>query len=303
MPECVEVFWTAQWLNNKLKGKILTGLNIISGRYSHKSVTGIELFNRLKGYELKIESIQSKGKVMWMDLQTESNDQLYMFNRFGLTGEWSLKKNEHARIELVLGNRSIYFSDMRNFGTIEFLNRNALRSSLDRLGDDLLQVEFNVPILKTRLGNWLLNSKGEIVPSRGKKVIVGVMLDQTILGSGIGNYLSAEILYDAKISPYTETSTIYRDNVLLQKLAKSIKYIIKLAFKSKIGGYITDPSLKRFVSKNVSKYTFHSDIKIKDGEYFYFKVYKQKKDPFGYTVKASKIITGRTTYWSPSVQK
>jgi hypothetical protein len=49
---------------------------------------------------------------------------------------------------------------------------------------------------------------------------------------------------------------------------------------------------------------FHNHIKIKNGEKFEFKVYRQKKDPDGNVVEADKTIQKtRSTYYSPKVQK
>jgi len=48
---------------------------------------------------------------------------------------------------------------------------------------------------------------------------------------------------------------------------------------------------------------YHNDVKLKKDDIFEFKVYRQDEDPYGNEVKGDKIITGRTTYWSPIIQK
>ena len=53
-------------------------------------------------------------------------------------------------------------------------------------------------------------------------------MDQTTRGgilSGIGNYLAAEILYAAKLSPKRKLSSL--DDIDIKKLTKAIKIIIK----------------------------------------------------------------------------
>ena len=48
-------------------------------------------------------------------------------------------------------------------------------------------------------------------------------MDQTAIGSGIGNYLSAEILYRAKISPHKTIAQICRNKKISDRLAKAIQ--------------------------------------------------------------------------------
>jgi len=217
-----------------------------------------------------------------------------------LTGEWTFTKNTHSVIELVTDKERIYFSDQRNFGTVEFVTPNKLTQLTDQLGPDLLQTQFTAQTIKTRIQEYIMGTRGRASSTRGLQPIVKILLDQTILGSGIGNYLSAEILYDAKIAPTTTLATIFNNDTIIAKLTHCIKHVIKFAFLDKNIGYMKEPDLVSFAKLNRPKYNFHPDITINPSDNFSFKVYKRTKDPDGHPIKRSKIVTGRTTYWSSS---
>src|SRR5690606_35280543 len=107
MPEGVEVFWTAQWLNSRLRGQQINQIHVMGGRYRHQAIPGFELFNQSKPWT--IDQIQSKGKTMWFKLTGADQSVLYLFNRFGLTGEWKFSKDTHSVIELVINKEHVYF--------------------------------------------------------------------------------------------------------------------------------------------------------------------------------------------------
>lgn len=298
MPEIIEIFYFAKWLNNTFKDKNITEITVVSGRYKKKNIPGIDLFNTTKPFT--ILEISSKGKAIWFKIKNKDNQISYIFNRFGLSGEWLLEDSSYTRIKLDIDKINLYFSDLRNFGIFELINSDEWKRRVNSIGDDLLQTEFTVDDIQKKLKDYL-EGKSNV---RGNKEVIRILMDQKIIGSGIGNYLGAEILYHAKISPHTKIINIYKNNNLLKTLVHSIKYIIKLSYLSKNVGYMNDKDLVKFIGKirKEKKYNFHSDIKIWKNDKFAFNVYRQKKDPYGNIVNTSKIITGRTTYWSP-IQK
>lgn len=298
IPEIIEIFYVAKWLNHKFKGKNIEEITVVSGRYKKKHIPGIDLFNTTKPFT--ILEISSKGKVIWFKVKNKNNQVNYIFNRFGLSGEWLLDDSSYTRIKLDIDGIYLYFSDLRNFGIFEIINSDEWKRRVDGVGDDLLQTKFTVDDIKKKLKDYLVG-KGNV---RGNKEVIRILMDQKIVGSGIGNYLGAEILYHAKISPHTKIINIYKNNNLLKKLVHSIKYIIKLSYLSKNIKYMHDKNLIKFIEKTrkEKKYDFHADIKVGKNDKFVFNVYRQKIDPHGNIINTSKIITGRTTYWSP-IQK
>jgi formamidopyrimidine-DNA glycosylase len=306
MPEVVEVCMTTLYLKHYLLNKKIIKINVLSGRYKKTPMKGFaELVKKLP---LQINDINSKGKFIWLESHDNSNKEHIMLNTLGLEGSWSFVKSEHSHIEFEFADISndkkhLYFNDTRNFGTMEFTSdRNKLNEKLNELGEDLLKTPFTETDFRTRLGNVIKKKHG------GDIEIVKVLMDQkkkSGVGSGIGNYLSVESLYKAKISPYTKAIDIYNNVNLCSKLSKSIKYIIKLSFMTAEVGYVgeLDKDMIEWIkSMRKSTYNIHPDINIKNN-IFVFNVYRKKKDSLGNDVVGDKIINGRTTYWCPAVQK
>lgn len=294
MPEVVEITLTAQWLNSECKNKNLEQINILSGRYTHKPIQNL---NKLK-FPLKIKSIKSKGKMMYFILSDVDNKEYYIVNRFGLTGEWTTIKNNHSHIEFVVSGISYYFSDYRNFGTIDiYLEKSDLQAELDRLAPDALQSNYTCDEFYDRIVKY------RNTEARRNREIIKVLMDQTNkdgICSGLGNYLSVEILYHARISPRRQMNNISRDDS--NRLCESIKYITKLSYVSSDSGYLEhlDPEMKKYITKFRNTKNYHPETNV-NGK-FEFTVYQQKVDKLGNPVRKDKIITGRTTYWVPNIQ-
>ena len=321
MPEVVEVALTSQYLNHKLKNKIITGIDIIGGRYSRHPLKGLADFKN--NLPLIIDKVESKGKFMWFELHNKKKD-YYIMNTYGLEGEWGFEKKTHSNILFKIKHNTkdrvynLYFTDSRNFGTLEMTsNKNKLDNKLDSLGPDFLKTSFTNQEFENRIKDYLITTttqNGKISTIRANRKIIKVLMDQKAtsgLGCGLGNYLAVEILYKSKISPHKTIGDIYNNKALINKLSKSIKYVTKLAYMTANVGYLAhlDNKLDKWVKKirekinkdKYNKYHYHRDIDLKNAK-FKFNVYRQKTDPKGYKVKSDKIIPGRTTYWVPKVQ-
>ena len=110
-----------------------------------------------------------------------------------------------------------------------------------------------------------------------------ILLNQEII-AGIGNIYANEILYDAKISPFTKGCSL---TILeIKKIIKSIKKILRIAINS--GG----STLKDYVSAEGTLGNFQKN----------FKVYNQA----GKKILGNEIIrvmqNGRPTFYCPNVQ-
>ena len=94
-------------------------------------------------------------------------------------------------------------------------------------------------------------------------------MDQKALVSGIGNYLVAEILYDAKINPHNELNKLSPKE--LNKLAHSMRKITKYAYYYNTIGYMIP--FKHFMKKHIDAINnnifpnYHPDIKGKPDEH------------------------------------
>src|SRR5690606_16237701 len=98
----------------------------------------------------------------------------------------------------------LYFNDVRNFGNMEITNNiEILNNKLNSLAPDFLKEDFTNNEFHQMIVSYVhVNNK--LSQARMNKEIVKVLMDQNSIGSGIGNYLVAEILFKAKISPYTK---------------------------------------------------------------------------------------------------
>lgn len=295
MPEVCEVCLTAQYLSSMIGHKI-TKIKILSGRYEKNPIKGCETLE----FPLKIKKINTKGKFMWFTM-THNDKTYYMLNTFGLTGKWSFEKLDFSHVKFYIENKTkkydLYFSDVRNFGTIEFTTDvKVLNKKLDKLGVDLLQ---------TSLSDNEFQKIVQSLKNKKKKIVV-VMMSQDAkdgIGSGLGNYLVPEILYRAKISPHRTISSLTKQDLIA--LNKAIKHQLKLCYISNTTNYISH--LSKFLEthrKNVENGNFpdyHKNVKI-GKEKCNFNVYRREADDDNNPVTGEVIIPGRTTYWVPDVQ-
>lgn len=265
MPEGPEVKIITDNLQKLISNQKLLEVNILSGRYTKSSVQGIELLN----FPNKCQRVYCKGKLIIFELDNE----LTVWNTLGMSGKWTKKKSKHARVEFVFENNTIYFDDVRNFGTLKVSQSSKdLNKKLKSLGPDMLSEEVLPDVFLRRIKKYPL------------KQICQVIMDQKII-SGVGNYIKAEALYDAKISPMRMCGTLSYDEI--RNLQASIVKIMKESYR--VGGN----SLKNY-----------NNIHGKAGHYVnYLKVYGKEKDPDGRIVIKTKTADGRTTSWVPTVQK
>lgn len=307
MPEGPEVHALRDWFELNTKDMILRFPTIRAGRYSRKTLEGWDL---IEGHELMVEKVGCKGKFLWVEFMCSTGNKVYLEHTLGLSGAWNLilfregDKNwllpPQTRITFLVTPSAqskfldelhdslaepgkqvlLVYSDQRNFGTLSFSSTSdSIREKLDKLAPDLLTETFShrdSSYLEELIKRWI----AEKPRYRLKKNIVQVLMGQLktdSFGSGIGNYLAAEILYRAKISPFRELGTLTLDEVA--NLAKSIHY--NFAYFS---GFEYYPENYR---------------EAKDQK---FCVYGKKTDPQGRRVETCSVVTGRTMWWVPGVQ-
>lgn len=321
MPECPEITILSHYLLTNLKNKIFKQLEIISGKYTHKKLLGSDLLN--ENYKLK--NVESKGKLLWMTfentkkIEEKIEDKLYLISHLGLTGEWIIindcdnnnNNNKNIRLQIEIKEKDkkdkkyLCYYDQRNFGNIELTNDyNLVQKKINKLAPDTLHTDFSNTDFENIFMTYIKKSK-----ARKDQLIFKILMNQNInngLLSGLGNYLTAEILYDCKISPFRTLKSLSHDDII--NLAQSIKQIVKLSYFNNTTGYMTNFNEYIEIHKNgiLNKFypNYHDDIKLKKSDQFEFKIYRQKTDPYGNKVEADKTINkGRSTYWVPKIQK
>jgi DNA-formamidopyrimidine glycosylase len=213
MPELPEVKIMTDEIERKFKGTILKNIKIESGKYD-KHNTPIGYNEILKMLPLKIKEIGTKGKLIWIELESEN----YVWITLGLTGELMLEDDKYTRVVFETNKGKFYLRDMRNFGTVKFIfTKEEMIKKLSQLGLEPIDKDFSYPMFIQTLGK-----KRNL-----NKMIAIVLMEQDVF-AGIGNYLRAEILYDANIYPMKKTGELTEDE--LKRLYKSMKKVVKTSY-------------------------------------------------------------------------
>jgi formamidopyrimidine-DNA glycosylase len=249
-----------------LKGKYLKKLLILTKRHNRKEFHDLQ--NELP---LKIKQIGIKGKNIWFLFENDMS----IFITHGMTGAWRFKgdndmitKYDIHRLEFIFDNgEHLYFNDWNNIATIRiFYNIDELNNKLDELGPcifgDTTYDEFYERLNKKKNTN---------------KAIGLLLLDQSIV-SGIGNYLRADILWKARISPYRK----FKD--------------LSISDKRRLYKYSMSEALRFY------KFMKRYDKVFPPQRINSFLVYRKHYDPLGNKVKRDEF-EGRSIYWVPIMQK
>lgn len=258
MPEGPEVSLMSYLLNENFKNSILKDIKIVSGRYIRHGIPDeIKSFIKNK-LPTKIIDVKNKGKFLYIELKNN----LYISLSLGLSGHIVFTKNNYTHYHFETNKGIFYLEDMRNFATIHILTSSELEKKLSSLGPDLLHNKISDKLFIERVSKYK------------KKPIASVLLNQKVF-SGIGNYIRADALYLAKISPFRLIQDL--SNEELKRIKKSLKTVMNWALKS--------------------------HIKHKFMRSYRFKVYGRKLTGKDEEVVAEPLEKGRSIYWVPSIQK
>lgn len=272
MPELPEVARTALSLNQKIKNSELTEMIIHSGRYSrHGAPKGfVELEADLPA---KVEKVEFYGKLIVFSFIGKSGKPWYMWNTLGMSGGWRTEHSKHGHVELRTTHGSVFFTDARNFGTIRITDSwEETQRKVKSVGPNHLNDQISDELFEQRL------------MKRSEDTLAEVLMDQSLIG-GIGNYIKAEVLYRAKLSPN-----------------RRVKELTKSDF-SNLNRYTKEVVESSFDNRGATIRTYDG-MDGEDGDFvFEFKVYGRKVCEAGYPVVREVTLDGRTTWWCPSIQK
>lgn len=287
MPEGPECTRTARQLDRAVRGKSLVNLNIISGRYTKQLPTGFaDFYIALEERNLPVKGVYNKGKFIWW----EFGDLLpicYMYTTLGMAGNFKLQPSKHTRIGFYFDDdSSVYFNDMRNFGTVKFVFQDKNHEAkLRSIGPDMLN---NPPSLSEFI---------RISRKKPNWTVVKWLMDQSQI-SGVGNIYKSESLFLAGLDP-RRTMDSFTDEEL-EKLYLAVCKVLSASYES--GG----ATIRNYsdLHNNHGQYTrFPSNpaemIAARESRVM---VYNQKEDIYGNPVERLKLNDGRTTFWSPEVQ-
>jgi formamidopyrimidine-DNA glycosylase len=284
MPEGVEVKISAELIKPLVINKYVVQTNLgENGRYNYNVLKGLDEFTFLNR---KIIDVACRGKFMYWTFEPHqaphSSTPHYMFCTFGMTGQWSPIAGKHVCLQFALSdkedcnsqNNYVYFNDPRHFGTIQFTgNEKDLTDKLNELGWD--------PLIYGMDSKWINQVANTL--SRTKKPIGQVMMDQKVF-AGVGNYIRAEALYLAKMSPWRQSNLLKKEEVVT--LCQAIVNVMKESYAHQGATILT-----------------YKDAYGAEGKYSScFKVYNQAKDPSGHPIITELTPEGRTIHWCPQIQ-
>jgi len=275
-------------------------IQAISGRYTKVPIVGLQ--GCLEDHYISsfggIEEINCKGKFIYWKISTVGGN-WYLFSTLGMTGTYKIEPDKYARIKFTfndydvgkyIGESYLYYCDMRNFGTMKFVNGDAeLEKKLNSLGPDMLSDPCSFE-------DWI-----KIAKKRKHRSVVNFLMEQKYV-SGIGNIYKSESLYLAKIDPRKKVEDLTAQE--LTRLYMAVKTVLTNAYElggSTIRNYTDlygDPG--KYTERNNESYNHAQDeIYSTKG----IMVYNQKIDPLGNEVMQLKLDDGRTTYFVPEIQQ
>ncbi len=278
MPELAEVeYFRKQW-NPGLGGKV-EAVRLHEGKRVFRDLKKPRIqLDGLRGSIL--EDSRAHGKNLLFHFRRDKNPQhLWLGVHLGMTGKLRTERkaayaeDKHDHFVIVQAEHVLVFNDYRLFGKITF----------DQKDDDYHPPEWwqKLPpeVLSSRFS---LNYLSKILERRGKAPIKAVLLMQEFF-PGLGNWLVDEILWQAGIDPRRPAGSLKEDEV--QELRNKIRSVSRGALKT-IGEDWRDPPKKWMVHERWSS--------KKESE----KICPQTKEPL-----RIETVGGRTTYWSPAIQK
>jgi formamidopyrimidine-DNA glycosylase len=230
MPELPEVQTVVSELEAKIKNKIISRAEVLAG----KSVNlPMEDFIKLTKNK-KVLSVARRAKLIIIDLEGK----WWLLTHLKMTGQFVFCEkdkcsvsgghaianlgdlpNKFSRVVLHFkGGSKLFFNDIRRFGWVRLVDEKQLIKELSKYGPEPLSSGFNSKVL-TAICLRYKNRK-----------IKQILLDQTLV-AGLGNIYVDESCFEAGILPTRTAGSL--SGTEINKLAKAIKYILRLAISKK----------------------------------------------------------------------
>lgn len=265
MPEGPEVKRMALSLASRLDGEIVTEAVVLGGKWIKTPPKNLNEFQ--KSLPAKVARVGVKGKTIHIHFWNGWT----IWNTLGMSGGWKDTQTKHSHFLLTTqGGRQIWFDDVRRFGNIMPMRLEEWRVRERAIGPDMLAPQTSYDEFKGALAHR-------------KTPICKALMDQKVI-AGVGNYIKAEALYRARISPHRICRDIPEES--LQKLFEATRWIMAKSLQQ--GG---------------ATLSTYSDMDLTLGEFpFYFQVYMKRTCPLGHQVVRELTEDGRTTHWVPEVQ-
>ena len=188
-PECIRI---AEGLCKVLLSQSIVAIEI-SLVETPRFFNGLEATLGNVVFPLSVDKVDCKGKQIYFHLkEATSGKKWYALSNLGMTGVWSLQREPHTHLELLLeSGKSIYYCDARRIGNFRLLeDQTEFQSVLDSLAPSFLGD--NPITLDTFTTNLRKCNKSYLAPC---------LTNQHKICSCIGNYLLSEIFYATRLHP------------------------------------------------------------------------------------------------------
>jgi DNA-formamidopyrimidine glycosylase len=287
MPEGPEVRRSVDWLREQLIGHecdvVDLGDSGFGGRYAEKCPKGYEGFRRdcwaRTGF--RVVDIGARGKFVWWELVAGPSTKWWLHCTYGMTGGWfriaSLDiKHVVCAVRRISLERdpplTVGFLDQRHFGTLAFISDETVHvRKLKSLGPDVLAVDVDRDALALRL------------IARPSLTLAEVLMDQRVI-SGVGNYLKAEALWAARLSPHRKVLDLSADDLL--RLVDCVVDCAQASYESGGATIATYRDPEGVVGEATQRFACYGRIIDADGN----------------VVTRERTRDGRTTHWTPARQ-
>jgi formamidopyrimidine-DNA glycosylase len=190
-----------------------------------------------------------------------------------------MKTLDHLNVRFEFkGHGELYFFDTLSFGTLKATEDiKILEKKLKELGADILDDATTAEVFIKQLRK----------KTHATKAIGNVIVNQKVI-AGIGNYLRADGLWMARISPFRKVADLTDSE--LEKIFKAIKILV-------LGDYnIHEGKKQGYIMADTRLPTYYK----RD-----FFVYREKTDVDGNPVHKDELFEGsqkRYIFWCPKVQ-
>lgn len=273
MPEGPELKHSRDVLRKVILNQDVTRLETLKeGRYhttepSGLSSTQVEL-------PLRVEAIDTKGKFMWWTLKSQTSA-WYMWITYGMSGQWSKAFTKHSSFLVeYAGSKLLYFVDPRRFGTIKFTKDHLEHAKkLASLGPDILE---DPPFASEIFAERVL--------MKPHRTVAEALMDQSCI-SGVGNYLKAEALFRAGVSPHRIVTDLESQEIL------------------KLWSEVILTCRESYADQGASLRTYKTVTGDKGTAQFEFRIYSRQNCPMGHEVRREETLDKRTSWWCPICQK
>lgn len=304
MPEGPETYIYAKQMNDEFQGSWMVGTEWIPGAGNHSKLANYELF--VERLPARVECVKTNGKKVIWCLRDPRNNPLYFVISLALTGNFMLQPDQYVYMTWHFGTfeksgnhiiswteRSAYFADKRPLANLYcFVTQASYDTFMKSVGTDLMDFvirqdrdELNKGEEEKLKKEWITQARRS---TRTDWEICKFMMNQKIF-AGIGNYLKAEILFAARISPHRLIKTLTNEELL-----ELLSYTLQIMLESYLLGAATLSDFRdlygekgQFKCKVYGKFTRGEKVIVD----------KKRYDPI-----VEPTTDTRKTHWCPELQ-